>query len=111
MAIRISAADLREAQRTSAAIRDAAAERGEPAPEILLDVEVVVERDVAAAFAAAGDLGPGVRYVGTPRGLAGLIADVRRLGIADGVVLVTPSREHVEDLMLAELCPGLALSA
>jgi hypothetical protein len=48
-----------------------------------------------------------VRYIGTPRGLAGLIADVRRLGIADGVVLITAAGNHVVDLMLEELSPGL----
>lgn len=110
MDVRITASDLREAARKSAAIRSEALARGERQPQVFLDVEVVVEHEVATAFAAFANptAAPrSVRYVGTPRGLAGLIADVQRLGIADGVVLLTPSQDHVVALMLDELGAGL----
>lgn len=107
MAVRIQAADLREAARKSAAVRAEAAARGDATPLVYLDVETVIDRNVATAFAhVAESTSASVRYVGTPRGLAGLISDVQRLGIADGVVLVTPSGSHVMDLMLDELAPG-----
>jgi alkanesulfonate monooxygenase SsuD/methylene tetrahydromethanopterin reductase-like flavin-dependent oxidoreductase (luciferase family) len=113
MPVRISAVDLREAARKSAAVRAEAAERGEETPEVFLDVEVIIDRNAAAAFTAldsqpqqAGSPGP-LRYVGTPRGLAGLISDVQRLGIADGVVLLARSEDQVVGLMLDELAPGL----
>lgn len=109
MSVRISAVDLRDAARKSAAIRSEAQQRGEAAPEVFLDVEVVIDRSASAAFRALEDQQrEALRYVGTPRGLAGLISDVQRLGIADGVVLVTSSERHVADLMLDELAPGLA---
>ena len=96
---RIQAADLRDAARKAAALR------ADGAAEIYLDVEVLIDTDVAAAFRAVEGRPPAasLRYVGTPRGLAGLIADVQRLGIADGVVLVTPDEQRVSNLMLAEL--------
>jgi hypothetical protein len=108
MAIRISATDLRDATRKSAAIRTDAQARGAVAPEILLDVKVVIEHDAATAFAALDSIETAhVRYVGTARGLAGFIADVQRLGIADGVVLLTARRDHVIGLVLDEMAPGL----
>lgn len=48
-----------------------------------------------------------LRYIGTARGLAGLIADVQRLGIADAVVLLPLTDCPVESLVLEELAPGL----
>ncbi|ORA34610.1 hypothetical protein [Mycobacterium aquaticum] len=103
--VRIHAIDLQDAQRRAATQRAAA-----PELPVLLDVEVLIDRDIRAAFKALGDLPPGtaLRYVGTPRGLAGLIADVQRLGIADGVVLKPLGDSPVADLMLEELAPGLA---
>lgn len=104
--IRIQADDLRDAERKARAARAAGT-----AP-VYLDIEVLIETDAAAAFRTAGDAGrSGLRYIGTPRGLAGLIADVQRLGIADGVVLVTSDQDHVNRLMLEELAPGLGVCA
>jgi hypothetical protein len=96
---RIQAVDLRDAARKADAVR------ADGAAEVYLDVEVLIDTDAAAAFRALGSQPESgwLRYVGTPRGLAGLIADVQRLGIADGVVLVTPDQERVVDLMMAEL--------
>ncbi|MBO0677762.1 hypothetical protein JRC04_09835 [Mycolicibacterium sp. S2-37] len=104
---RIQAPDLR------AAARKAAAARAEGADAVFLDIEVLIETDAAAAFrrADARDPGARLRYIGTPRGLAGLIADVQRLGIADGVVLLTPDQDRVNRLMLEEMAPGLGISA
>jgi alkanesulfonate monooxygenase SsuD/methylene tetrahydromethanopterin reductase-like flavin-dependent oxidoreductase (luciferase family) len=110
MSVRIQAADLRDAARKSSAIRAEAAERGAQRPEILLDVEVTIDRDAASALRvwdSRSERDSALRYVGTPRGLAGLISDVRRLDIADGVVLVTPAKDQVLNLMLDELVPGL----
>lgn len=103
--VRVKAADLRDATRRSEAIR---AESTEP---VLLDIEVLIDRDARVALAAFDALPPSsdrVRYIGTPRGLAGMIADVRALGIADAVVLVPLADCPVGELMLDELVPGLA---
>ncbi|WP_157890405.1 hypothetical protein [Mycolicibacterium goodii] len=104
-AVRITAADLADAQRRSARQRAAS-----PTTPVLLDIEVLIDRDTRSAFDALAEVpsGSGLRYVGTPRGLAGLIADVQRLGIADGVVLKPLTESPVADLMLEELVPGLA---
>lgn len=112
MSVRISATDLRDATRKTAAIKAEALACGVPTPEVLLDVRVLIEHSAAAAFAAL-DSEPAqdtsrVRYVGTARGLSEYISDVQRLGIADGVVLLTSDRDHVTSLMLDELAPGLA---
>lgn len=96
---RIKAVDLRDAARRAQAVR------ADGAGEVYLDIEVLIDTDAAAAFRALDGTpaSEALRYVGTPRGLAGLIADVQRLGIADGVVLVTPDQDRVVDLMMGEL--------
>lgn len=84
---RVCANDLRDAQRQSAALRTAAGSSG---CTIFLDVDATVHRDVRVALSAAAGVAsgePALRYVGTPRGLAGFIDDLHRLGIADGVTL------------------------
>lgn len=112
MTVRIVAADLREAARKADAVRVDAVAHGDEIPEILLDVEVIIDRSAATAFTVlesqqqSASLRP-LRYVGTPRGLAGLISDVQRMGIADGVVLLARSEGQVARLMLDELAPGL----
>ena len=57
---------------------------------VILDVTVAVAGDVRAAYASLGpdESTRGVRYAGTVRGLAGLIADIETAGVADGVTLV-----------------------
>lgn len=110
--VRLCATDLRSAARKAAAIR--ADDENVP---VYLDIEVLVERDTASAFRALAELAEPasepktpkpLRYVGTPRGLAGLIADVQRMGIADAVVVVPLGSCRVADLMLEELAPGLS---
>jgi hypothetical protein len=116
--VRVRAADLREATRKAAAIRAENRAAGGANAPVYLDIEVIVERDTASAFRALDDLAEPdspaarpLRYVGTPRGLAGLIADIQRLGIADAVVLVPVGSSRVTELMLEELAPGLGISA
>ena len=116
-AVRVHAFDLQDATRQADKIRAASAGQDNP-PPILLDIEVLIDRNVGSAFAALDRLpepAPGapkpLRYIGTPRGLAGLISDVQRLGIADGVVLKPLDGSPVVDLMLDELAPGLGLTA
>ncbi|KAA0092645.1 hypothetical protein CIW49_27945 [Mycolicibacterium sp. P1-18] len=110
-ATRVRAADLREATRKTAHLRA----DSENAAPVYLDVEVLIARDTASAFAALAAVPDApresptpLRYIGTARGLAGLIADVQRLGIADAVVLLPLADCPVEALMLEELAPGLA---
>lgn len=110
--IRLHATDLREASRKSEALRAGSSDQVEP-PPIVLGIEVLIARDSASAMRAYRDLPqrPGrpepLRYIGTPRGLIGLIADLQRLGIADGVALVPLGDSPVAELMLDELAPGL----
>lgn len=103
--VRVHAVDLQDAQRRAEKLRAAAPERA-----VLLDIEVLIDRDTRSAFSALDSVpsGSALRYIGTPRGLAGLIADVQRLGIADAVVLLPLGDNPVADLMLEELAPGLA---
>jgi len=111
MPARIQAVDLRDAARKANALRAAMAEKGNSPDGLYLDIEVVIDTDAASAFRSfegqTGASPASLRYVGTPRGLAGLIADVQRLGIADGVILKTPDEARVVELMLGELAPGL----
>ena len=109
MSVRIQATDLREATRRATAARAELTARGED-PTVYLDIEVVIDPSAATAFRTDGgqrEVPSSVRYVGTPRGLAGLISDVQRLGIADGVCLVTPDEQDVVAMMLDELAPGI----
>ncbi|MGJ6121112.1 hypothetical protein QN239_00815 [Mycolicibacterium sp. Y3] len=98
--VRLHAVDLQDAQRRAAELRAAT-----PGTPVLLDLEVLIDRDTRSAFAALDGVSTGgaLRYVGTPHGLAGLIADVQRLGIADYVVLKPLAGSPVAELMLAEL--------
>jgi alkanesulfonate monooxygenase SsuD/methylene tetrahydromethanopterin reductase-like flavin-dependent oxidoreductase (luciferase family) len=114
--MRIRASDLRDAARKAAMVRADATAEGHR-PPVLIDVEVVIDRDAASARKTLATLestpeGPPrpLRYVGTPRGLAGLIADIHVLDIADGVVLL-PLAEGVVGLIVDEVIPMLGLDA
>jgi hypothetical protein len=50
-----------------------------------------------------------LRYVGTPRGLAGFIADVHTLGIADGVTLLPLRAADNADRIINDVLPTLGL--
>jgi hypothetical protein len=113
--VRVQAVDLRDAYQKVAAIRH---EAGRDVPT-LLDVEVMVAQDSRSARTSLAILDSAQRtvrrpasllYVGTPTGLAGLIADIHTLGIAGGVVLrplVVPGVVfHILDEVLPALYPA-----
>jgi hypothetical protein len=90
--LRVQASDLRDAYQKVATVR---ADVGNEVPT-MLDVEVMIARDSRSARTSLAILDSALRtvrrpasmlYVGTPSGLAGLIADIHTLGISDGVIL------------------------
>jgi hypothetical protein len=102
--VRVRAADLRSVTQKAAALRE---ER--PNVHALVDIDVMIARDAhsarAAMAAAPPTDGTTLLYVGTPVGLAGLIADIHALGIADGAVLIPLTRDGVTDLIRDEVLP------
>ncbi|MCF6387699.1 hypothetical protein L2K20_12035 [Mycobacterium sp. MBM] len=82
--VRVASDDLQQARRARARLR------GDGAVAVILDVTVAVAGDARAAYDSLGrdQAARGVRYAGTMRGLAGLIADIETAGVADGVTLV-----------------------
>lgn len=84
--VRISAPDLAQARRLRTRIRSDEADVA-----VILDVTVAVAGDYRSARRGLELAGPeaAVRYVGTPDGLAGLIADIESAGVADGVTLIS----------------------
>jgi alkanesulfonate monooxygenase SsuD/methylene tetrahydromethanopterin reductase-like flavin-dependent oxidoreductase (luciferase family) len=116
--VRIQATDLRDAARKSAMVRAEARAQSCRTPPVLIDVEVLIDRDAASARNTLAALEStrsepprSLRYVGTPRGLAGLIADIHVLDIADGVVLLPLTEAGVVDLIIDEVFPMLRLHA
>jgi alkanesulfonate monooxygenase SsuD/methylene tetrahydromethanopterin reductase-like flavin-dependent oxidoreductase (luciferase family) len=106
---RIRAADLRDAQRRSARVR-----ADEDGCTVFVDVEVLVETDVRAALQAAERVGPtsaALRYVGTPQGLAGYIADLHTLGIADGITLIPVRAADSAQRIINDVLPMLGVDA
>lgn len=82
---RICAPDLNQARRHRTRIRSE-----DDTVAVILDVTVAVAGDYRSArrgLELAG-VDAAVRYVGTPDGLAGLIADIESAGVADGVTLL-----------------------
>ena len=112
---RIRAADLGAAQQQSRRLRPTA----DDAP-FLIEIEVLVDSTAAAArrelariqasdtSRGLGSPVGGINYVGTVDGLAGLIADIRAVGIADGAVLVPMSAHPTQDLIIRCLASSLA---
>jgi alkanesulfonate monooxygenase SsuD/methylene tetrahydromethanopterin reductase-like flavin-dependent oxidoreductase (luciferase family) len=79
-----------------------------------VDVEVLVETEVRAALQAAERVGPtsaALRYVGTPQGLAGYIADLHTLGIADGVTLIPVRAADSAQRIINDVLPMLGVDA
>jgi hypothetical protein len=109
---RVRAADLRDAQRQSARLR---AEAGAEGCTVFVDIEVLIDGDARTAMRAAEQLGQSsafdsaLRYVGTPRGLAGFIADLHTLGIADGVTLLPLRAADNADRIIHDMLPALGL--
>lgn len=112
--IRISETDLRRAARAGEAVRRSAAEDDRDV-SVMLDIGVVIDDDSACACRKLDDLerSAGVRrpvplmYAGTPRGLAGLLADIHALGIADGVTLFTSDPGGEERRVVDDVLPIL----
>lgn len=103
--VRIHAADLREGQQARARARSEAVEAGADADSVavFLDIEIHIADDARTArreFAAldAPTVPGSIRYVGTPAGLAGLVADVKAAKVADGVTLIPvgPSARNLD---------------
>jgi hypothetical protein len=81
--VRVAASDLQQARRSRARIRKGAVDVA-----VILDVTVAVAADFRSAQKALDPVDGGVHYAGTVDGLAGLIADIERAGVADGVTLI-----------------------
>ncbi|MGW0040693.1 hypothetical protein [Rhodococcus sp. NPDC003348] len=116
--IRVRARDLGEAQRRreTARIRAAADGRDPDTVAVLLDVEVLLADDHRAARRELARLDAGLTephvpeslsYIGTPSGLAGLIADIRAAGVADGVTLLPLVLPRVLDRVVDDVLPML----
>ncbi|MCV7229988.1 hypothetical protein [Mycolicibacterium komossense] len=105
-AIRIRATDLRGVTQRAAAVR-----ADHPDAVVVVDIEAMIARDAQSArsaLAQAGwDRGDTLLYVGTPAGLAGLIADIHALAIADGAVLL-PVTDAARVLIFDEVLPELS---
>jgi alkanesulfonate monooxygenase SsuD/methylene tetrahydromethanopterin reductase-like flavin-dependent oxidoreductase (luciferase family) len=102
--VRVRGMGLRQVARRASAVR---AER--PGIDVLVDIDVVIANDAASALADAAGLPDTdtLRYVGTPCGLAGLIADLHALAITDGAILIpVVHHDHIDwlrDRILPEL--------
>lgn len=104
--VQVDAEDLSSATKRAAAARDA-----NLGADVLVNIDVMIADEAASARAelatAAGESRHDTMlYVGTPRGLAGLIADIHALGIADGAVLHPLSR-GTEALVYEQTVPVL----
>jgi urease gamma subunit len=84
--VRVTASDLQQARRARARIRA----RGEDVA-VILDVTVAVAGDFRSARSVLGPADHTVHYAGTVDGLAGLISDIARADVADGVTLISAS--------------------
>jgi len=84
--VRVAASDLQQARRARARIRA----RGEDVA-VILDVTVAVAGDFRSARSVLGPADHTVHYAGTIDGLAGLISDIARADVADGVTLISAS--------------------
>lgn len=106
----LEAPDLATAQRERRRIRSHPT--GE-VPAVMLKIEAVLADTFGAARirSAAPECAPGgqqtLRYVGTPVGLAGLIADIAAADVADGVVIVSLPLAEPPTAVMQETIPWL----
>ncbi|QYB00161.1 hypothetical protein I1A62_03480 (plasmid) [Rhodococcus sp. USK10] len=90
------AEDLRQAQRTRSDVRESVRTRTGSCEDVtvLVELEILIDLDARAARRRYSALtttwlsGNSLTYVGTPNGLAQLIADIHATAVADGVRLV-----------------------
>jgi hypothetical protein len=87
--VRVTASDLQQARRARARIRAL----GEDVA-VILDITVAVAGDFRSARSVLGPAEHTVHYAGTVDGLAGLISDIARADVADGVTLIPASARH-----------------
>jgi hypothetical protein len=92
--VRVVAPDLQQARRARARIR-----AGGEDVAVILDITVAVAGDFRSARSVLGPTDHTVHYAGTVAGLAGLISDIARADVADGVTLISASpRQDLRDL-------------
>ena len=84
--VRVAASDLQQARRARARIRA----RGEDVA-VILDITVAVAGDFRSARSSLGPADHTVHFAGTVDGLAGLISDIAKADVADGVTLIPAS--------------------
>lgn len=109
--VRLRAEDLIEAMRAGRRLRaQHAASGADPgALQVLVDIEIHIAPVSHQARAELAATTPpqqtSMRYIGTPAGLVGLVADVHAAAVADGVVLV-PVLTTDLDRVLTDLAAG-----
>ena len=79
--VRVAAPDLQQARRARGRLGDDVA--------VILDITVAVAGDFRSARSVLGPAEHTVHYAGTIDGLAGLISDIARADVADGVTLIS----------------------
>ena len=84
--VRVAASDLQQARKARARIR-----AGGEDVAVILDITVAVAGDFRSARSVLGPADHTVHYAGTVDGLAGLISDIARADVADGVTLIPAS--------------------
>ncbi|WP_082945884.1 hypothetical protein [Mycobacterium sp. E1747] len=104
---RVRASDMRHLAREAAAAR---AEH--PDRDVVVDIHVVVAAEASAARAALAETGESppadtLSYVGTARGLAGLVADLYALRITDGAMLIPLLGPRMVERLRSEVLPQL----
>ncbi|MFZ2173224.1 MAG: hypothetical protein WAW17_04175 [Rhodococcus sp. (in: high G+C Gram-positive bacteria)] len=116
--VRIRASDLREAQHQRARVRAELVSDGRD-PDgvtVLVDLEVLLAAEARTArkelalldSALVAPRAPvSLQYIGTPVGLAGLIADIRSAEVADGVTLLPLSLPKVLEQIVDGTLPWL----
>lgn len=117
--VRIQAPDLRQAQATTQRLRLHEAQAGREPDDlvVLLDLEFLIAADARTARAEFSrqkscthpDHSATVRYIGTPRGLAGLISDIRAASVADGVTLIPLAERGNVEMVTEQVLPLLDL--
>lgn len=104
--VRVRGSDLRRVAQRAAVAREQ-----QPGVDVLVDIDVMIDISAAGARArvAAADVNPyadTLVYIGTPTGLAGLVADIHAMGICDGAVLrplLPDIATLIRDSVLSEL--------
>ncbi|AWK70774.1 hypothetical protein CBI38_03525 [Rhodococcus oxybenzonivorans] len=116
--VRIRATDLRGAQQERSRVRaeTLAAGRDPDSVTVLVDLEVLIAAEARTARKELALLDSALesprtpeslQYVGTPVGLAGLIADIQAAGVADGVTLLPLTLPRVLEQLVDGTLPWL----